>query len=100
MFLVTTFIIISNTNIIKKREVEHEHEIYKTRSIAYKDSLTSVKSKHAYSEYEAKINQEIAEETTKEFSVVVCDVNNLKWVNDNLGHKAGDEYIKEACHAI
>ncbi|WP_407426731.1 GGDEF domain-containing protein [Treponema sp.] len=31
---------------------------------------------------------------------VVCDVNNLKWVNDTLGHKAGDEYIKEACHTI
>ena len=35
-----------------------------------------------------------------EFAVVVCAVNNLKWVNDNLGHKAGDEYIKEACRII
>jgi len=100
LFLVTAFIIISNTNIIKKREIEHEHEIYKTRSIAFKDSLTNVKSKHAYVDYETKMNQEISEKIIGEFSVVVCDVNNLKWVNDNLGHKAGDEYIKEACHII
>ena len=34
------------------------------------------------------------------FSVVVCDVNGLKHVNDTLGHKAGDEYICAACDMI
>ena len=99
-FLVTSLMILSNTFIIEKREIEHEHEIFKARSVAFKDSLTGVKSKHAYVEYETKLNQELVEQVTSEFSVVVCDVNNLKWVNDNLGHKAGDEYIKNACHLI
>ena len=99
-FLVTSLMILSNTFIIEKREIEHEHEIFKARSVAFKDSLTGVKSKHAYVEYESKLNQELAEHVTSEFSVVVCDVNNLKWVNDNLGHKAGDEYIQNACHLI
>jgi diguanylate cyclase (GGDEF)-like protein len=31
-----------------------------------------------------------------EFSVIVCDVNGLKFVNDTQGHKAGDEYIRNA----
>ena len=32
-----------------------------------------------------------------EFGVIVCDVNGLKRINDTLGHKAGDEYIRSAC---
>ena len=31
---------------------------------------------------------------------MVCDVNGLKQVNDNLGHKAGDEYIRSASQLI
>ena len=30
------------------------------------------------------------------FAVAVCDVNGLKLINDTLGHKAGDEYIRSA----
>ena len=26
----------------------------------------------------------------------MCDVNGLKYVNDTFGHKAGDQYIKDA----
>ncbi|MBQ6401907.1 MAG: GGDEF domain-containing protein [Firmicutes bacterium] len=33
----------------------------------------------------------------EDFGVVVCDVNGLKKINDTLGHKAGDEYIRSAC---
>ena len=32
----------------------------------------------------------------RDFSIVVCDVNGLKKINDTLGHKAGDEYICSA----
>lgn len=98
--LITALIILSNSTIISKREIEHEHEISVTRNIAFTDSLTGVKSKHAYAEYETDLNMELEQKLINEFAVVVCDVNNLKWVNDNLGHKAGDEYIKEACHLI
>ncbi|MBR0032721.1 MAG: diguanylate cyclase [Treponema sp.] len=53
-----------------------------------------MKNKYAYEEYEKSLNEE--------FSVIVCDVNNLKQVNDTMGHKACDEYIKKAlrkeCH--
>ena len=36
----------------------------------------------------------------EDFSIVVCDVNGLKHVNDTYGHKAGDEYLQKACHMI
>ncbi|MBQ8527493.1 MAG: GGDEF domain-containing protein [Lachnospiraceae bacterium] len=28
------------------------------------------------------------------FGIVVCDVNNLKKINDTMGHKAGDELLQ------
>ena len=33
-------------------------------------------------------------------AVAVCDLNGLKTVNDTQGHKAGDQYIREASAAI
>ncbi len=32
--------------------------------------------------------------------MAVFDVNNLKQINDNLGHEAGDEYIINCCKMI
>ncbi|MCR5605611.1 MAG: GGDEF domain-containing protein [Treponema sp.] len=68
--------------------------------IANRDSLTGVKSKHAYTEAEEHINFDIEHEADYVFAVAVCDVNGLKQINDTLGHKAGDKYIKEACSII
>ena len=49
---------------------------------------------------ENELNDKISAGTNKEFAVVVCDVNNLKIINDTKGHKAGDELIREACMMI
>ena len=46
------------------------------------------------------LNLRIQDKTIDEFSIVVCDVNGLKEVNDTLGHKAGDEYIRSASRLI
>ena len=35
-----------------------------------------------------------------EYAIGVFDVNNLKMINDTLGHNAGDEYIRAACRMI
>ena len=32
--------------------------------------------------------------------MAVCDVNDLKKTNDTLGHKAGDQLLKDACAII
>ena len=64
------------------------------------DALTGIRNKTAYLELEKKINHLIAEKRQEPFAVTIFDVNNLKEVNDNMGHQAGDDYIRGACKII
>jgi|GEM_PF-555878 len=66
---------------------------------AYKDALTGVGSKAAYNKAVSELNEKIAAGEA-EFAVVMVDLNDLKKVNDDHGHKAGDTYIKGSCHLI
>ncbi len=70
------------------------------RSMANTDSLTGVRNKHAYMEAEAGINSRIQEGAIDKLALVVCDINGLKFVNDTMGHAAGDQLIKGASALI
>ena len=65
-----------------------------------KDSLTFVKNRTAYDRYVKKLESAMASGDFEPFAVVCFDLNNLKSVNDELGHEAGDEYIKKFCKLI
>jgi len=79
---------------------QQKAEISSAKRLAYTDSLTGVKSKHAYKEAEADMNRKLTENPAREFAVVSCDVNGLKMINDTLGHAAGDELLRSACKTI
>lgn len=64
--------------------------------LARTDKLTGAKNKNAYQEKEKELQANIDLGAILSFAVVVCDVNNLKHINDTQGHKAGDECIKSA----
>ncbi len=82
---------------ISRKKLEAEMETSRTfQSMANTDSMTGVRNKHAYSEYEAAINQRILKKEIEKLAVVVCDINGLKQVNDTQGHAAGDKLIKDA----
>ena len=83
-----------------RQEQEYARTLSAVRKMATVDSLTGVKNKHAYVQWEEKINQGIKEGTQEPFAVVVCDINNLKAVNDLYGHKEGDICIRNACLKI
>ncbi len=85
---------------ILRREEEQEKELGSAKLLAYTDSLTGVKSSHAYVELEKKVDQRIADGDIQEFGVVVFDLNGLKEVNDTKGHDSGDQYIRDACRII
>ncbi len=65
-----------------------------------RDTLTNVSNRMAYEDKEKYIQSKINSETAGEFAIAMFDVNNLKLVNDSLGHDAGDEYLVRACHLI
>lgn len=61
---------------------------------AYMDTLTGVRNKNAYWELEEEYQTLIERGGELKFGVVVCDVNNLKIINDTMGHRAGDESLQ------
>lgn len=85
-------------------EVRKEREVQEKLSVAnekaYRDELTGVKNKNAYTDFTAQLQASIDTGDDQEFAVVVCDVNGLKDINDRLGHIEGDAYIKRASELI
>lgn len=82
-----------------EREIKHQKELDSTKSLVYNDALTGAQSKFAYAMMEEEIDKLIAANLIDKFAVVVFDINGLKFINDTLGHEAGDKYIKE-CYKI
>lgn len=78
---------------------KQEDDLIAMRNLAYVDPLTNVKSKHAYEDTVKYIDEQI-KNGTAEFAVIMCDLNYLKYINDNLGHKAGDEAIRKAARIL
>lgn len=83
-----------------EREKQQSQALAAAMNLAYTDSLTGVKSKHAYVETEIEIDASIAQMNANDFAVAVCDLNGLKQINDTYGHDAGDKYIIAASRLI
>ena len=84
-----------------RKEEEQLRELTTQREFARKDELTGVKNKNAYKEFEESMQRKIVSGAAiSPFAIIVCDINNLKIINDTSGHKVGDEYIIEASKLI
>ena len=92
LFSICMFIMFSNYKDAKNLE--------KRLTEAKRDALTGVKNRHAYLDAEELIDAAIEEKTQNDFAIVVLDINDLKMVNDTMGHPAGDQYLKEASAVI
>ena len=95
-------IVVGFTNIEKQyqREKKYQKKLRKASVLAKKDALTGVKNKHAYQEDEKKLNKAVKDGRLEKFALIVCDLNNLKEVNDTKGHSMGDKYIQNASNLI
>lgn len=97
----THFIIcIENREEFVKKEMEQLQALSIANETARRDSLTGIRNMTAYQEFEAGLQKDVEEKDVESFGIAVCDLNDLKTVNDTQGHKAGDEYIKDACRLI
>ncbi len=83
-----------------KKEKEHIQALNMANEMARRDGLTGTRNKTAYHELEEILQQSIENGTIEPFGIVICDINELKMINDTQGHKAGDEYICLCCNLI
>lgn len=98
----THFIIgVENVDDEIQKEKQHLKELKTEKELARRDELTGIKNKTAYKELEKSVQGNIDNGMDYlEFGLVVCDSNNLKQINDTLGHAAGDEYIKSSARLL
>ncbi|MDX1692428.1 MAG: diguanylate cyclase [Ketobacteraceae bacterium] len=64
-----------------------------TRIQAMKDALTELPNRQAYNEH---IEREYSRWKRRSYplSIAICDIDNFKAINDNLGHLRGDKVLK------
>lgn len=79
---------------------DKEKQIGQISREAYRDPLTGVGSKAAYSRKISELNGLIGKHEDAVFAIVMVDVNRLKQINDNYGHSFGDAYLRGCCHVI
>ena len=91
---------ISNIDYQKRKEKEFMQALLSAKEQAERDGLTGVKNMTAYQRMEDSLQQAMNHGEQEPFAIVVCDVNGLKQINDTYGHKAGDDYIREACTIV
>ena len=83
-----------------RQEEDYGRRLAQARIEANIDALTGVKNRNAYRVYEERLNAQIEMNRAPEFAITILDVNDLKKVNDTEGHKAGDQYLRDACKII
>ncbi|MFW5426040.1 MAG: EAL domain-containing protein [Methylophagaceae bacterium] len=84
--------IVANISTLKQAQEEVEYQ-------ATHDTLTSLPNREyfiAFLEHEIKRH----ERNKNKFAVLFMDLNNFKYVNDNLGHGIGDEVLKIAADRL
>ncbi len=91
---------IENRTEAVRQEKEHLQALNMANEMARRDSLTGTRNKTAYQEFEKELQASVDSEDKPSFGIIICDLNDLKLVNDTQGHKSGDIYIKDACRLI
>lgn len=76
--------------VISMREQKAAKALEERKRVSLTDELTGLYNRRAYEEDCAKI---IKDGIKNEYSIIMMDVNGLKFANDNFGHAAGDELI-------
>lgn len=88
IFLICLYVLLKRKSVVKKVKKEERRK--------YTDNLTSLKNRSYLN-----LNIEAWNKSEKyPQAVVVIDLNNVKYVNDNYGHEAGDGLIVKAASTL
>lgn len=81
------------------REVEQIRQRERFKEEALNDSLTGLFNRRAWDNL-ISLEEERCKRYGHPTAILMIDLNNLKTVNDSLGHTAGDELIQKAAMAL
>ena len=97
-----TLLIVGIENVDKyiRREKKQAYDLSIAEEMARKDALTGVKNKLSFDDAKGQLSEQIQTQEDISFAMLVCDINDLKEVNDTEGHQAGDLYIQKGCNLI
>ena len=84
------------TKIIFSKKKDINSKLSKTDKLRYVDSLTSLKNRNYLNDNIEKWDNSEAYPQ----SVIVIDLNNVAYINDNFGHTEGDKVIIEAASIL
>jgi diguanylate cyclase (GGDEF)-like protein len=80
-----------------------EAEIIKTqeelRRLSITDSLTGLYNRRGFLSL-AEQQIKVAKRNRQDIGLIFADLDNLKWINDNLGHKEGDSVLVEVANIL
>lgn len=93
--LVILLVVLIASRIIKRRK-DHNAKLSKIDKLRYVDSLTSLKNRNYLNENIKKWD----ESEVYPQALVVIDLNNIAYINDNFGHAEGDKVIVEAASIL
>ena len=92
LIYIATIIFTSQMNKVKQPSVSFK----KSEKIKYMDMLTSLKNRNYLNDNMDKWEESKVYPQT----IIIIDLNNIAYINDNYGHNAGDDEIKEAANVL
>lgn len=95
IFIIIIIIITIVSFIIFKNKTNNK-ELKKEDKLKFTDVMTSLKNRN-YLNYNIK---KWDENVIYPQAIVIIDLNNIKYINDNYGHTEGDEVIKKAANIL
>ena len=99
--LLTVYVVFIMTLVQKKQLCDLNEQLIDERKwhkIAYEDTLTGLKNRMAYIENINNLERNLPRDSR--VCVIMIDIDNFKNVNDTMGHKAGDELLKNVAAAL
>jgi diguanylate cyclase (GGDEF)-like protein len=86
---------IANAQLFRERKLVEE----RLRFLSFHDELTGLYNRRGFRTL-CQQQVKIAERTRKGFLLIIVDLDRMKWINDTLGHQAGDRALTETANIL